>query len=232
MWCKFPFHTFMNGDFCPWKPSFRHCIDTDSGHLAVTVWRISPPCRDCRMDLPIKLFTYFLLCKFLIHRGKNKQNFSLVRQTSFKPIFLLLEARKANEQICSEYSVISINFSFVTPIWYKHLPYLHLTIHVSDVVSTKVSKKMINTVFSHWSLPNFSEIFKEIAMRINGYVVEKPAEAQTSIWLASNLAWAPNSWSGGHEFESPGWIELSALKNDGWKTPQWWPQRDYAMSDM
>jgi hypothetical protein len=37
---------------------------------------------------------------------------------------------------------------------------------------------MINAVLSHWSLPNFSEIFKEIAMRINGYVVEKPAETQ------------------------------------------------------
>ncbi len=107
----FPFH-FYDRWVLSLKPSFRHFR---LGHLAVTVCGVSPPCRDCRMDLPIKLFTYFLLCKFL-----NKQNFSLVRQTSFKPIFLLLEVKKANEQIYSEYSVISINFSFVTPIWYKY----------------------------------------------------------------------------------------------------------------
>jgi hypothetical protein len=36
-----------------------------------------------------------------------------------------------------------------------------------------------------------------------GSTVEKPAETQTSIRLASHFVWAPNSWSGGHEFEYP-----------------------------
>jgi hypothetical protein len=41
--------------------------------------------------------------------------------------------------------------------------------------------------------------------------VEKPAETQSSIWLASHLARVPNSRSGGHEFESPNRRELGAL---------------------
>jgi hypothetical protein len=48
-----------------------------------------------------------------------------------------------------------------------------------------------------------------------GTTVEKPAETQTSIRLASHLVRAPNSWSGGHEFEYPGWIELDALTEGG-----------------
>jgi hypothetical protein len=43
--------------------------------------------------------------------------------------------------------------------------------------------------------------------------VEKPAETQTSIRLASHLVTAHNSRSGG-EFESPMWRELGALTED------------------
>ncbi len=46
-------------------------------------------------------------------------------------------------------------------------------------------------------------------------VVEKAAKFFTSIRLASHFARVPNSWSGGHEFESPAWIELGALTEDG-----------------
>ncbi len=43
-------------------------------------------------------------------------------------------------------------------------------------------------------------------MKMNHYnfCCRKPAETQTSIRLASHLVRAPNSKSGGHEFESPG----------------------------
>ncbi len=46
--------------------------------------------------------------------------------------------------------------------------------------------------------------------------VEKLAETQTSIRLASHLVRAPNSSSGGHEFESPMWIKLFALAEGGY----------------
>ncbi len=48
-----------------------------------------------------------------------------------------------------------------------------------------------------------------------GSTVEKPAETQTSIRLASHLVMVPNSRSGGHEFESPMWWELGALTKSG-----------------
>ncbi len=53
-----------------------------------------------------------------------------------------------------------------------------------------------------------------------GSTVEKPAETQTSIQLASHLVRVPNSWSGGHEFESNSWsggheFESSAFKEIG-----------------
>ncbi len=51
-----------------------------------------------------------------------------------------------------------------------------------------------------------------------GSTVEKPAETQTSIWLASHLVRAPNSISEGHEFESPMRLELDALTKK-WKDP-------------
>jgi hypothetical protein len=53
---------------------------------------------------------------------------------------------------------------------------------------------------------------------ISGMVecVEKPAETQSSIRLASHLATAHNSRSGGREFESPMWRELGALTEDPW----------------
>jgi hypothetical protein len=44
-----------------------------------------------------------------------------------------------------------------------------------------------------------------------GSTVEKPAETQTSIWLASHLVRGPYSRSGGREFESPMLRELGAL---------------------
>ncbi len=46
-----------------------------------------------------------------------------------------------------------------------------------------------------------------------GSTVEKPAETQTSILLASHLVAAPNSRSGGHEYESLLWREMGALTN-------------------
>jgi hypothetical protein len=58
--------------------------------------------------------------------------------------------------------------------------------------------------------------------------IEKPAETQNSIWIASHLVGAPNTSSGGLEFESPAWIELGAL-TEGGKTPEDMsssPQRD------
>ncbi len=48
-----------------------------------------------------------------------------------------------------------------------------------------------------------------------GSTVEKPAETQTSIWLASHLVKAANSRSGGREFESPIRQELGALTKSG-----------------
>jgi hypothetical protein len=48
-----------------------------------------------------------------------------------------------------------------------------------------------------------------------GKNVEKPAEAQTSIQLASHLVRAPNSRAEGHEFESPVRWELGALTKSG-----------------
>ncbi len=45
--------------------------------------------------------------------------------------------------------------------------------------------------------------------------VEKPAETQTSICLASHLVRATNSRSGGHELESPMWREFGALTKTG-----------------
>jgi hypothetical protein len=51
--------------------------------------------------------------------------------------------------------------------------------------------------------------------------VEKPAETQTSIQLASHLVRAPNSRSGGHEFESPMRRKLDELTKSG-KTPGVW----------
>ncbi len=44
-----------------------------------------------------------------------------------------------------------------------------------------------------------------------GSTVEKPADTQTSIQLASHLLRVPNSGSRGHEFESPVWLEHGAL---------------------
>jgi hypothetical protein len=44
-----------------------------------------------------------------------------------------------------------------------------------------------------------------------GSTIKRPAETRTSIWLASHLVRAPNSRSGGHEFESPMRQELGAL---------------------
>ncbi len=38
-------------------------------------------------------------------------------------------------------------------------------------------------------------------------IVEKPAETQTNIQLASHLVRVPNSWLGGNEFESPVWTD-------------------------
>jgi hypothetical protein len=55
-----------------------------------------------------------------------------------------------------------------------------------------------------------------------GSTVEKPAE--TSIGLASHLVRAPNSRSGGHEFKSPVWQELSAQNNTYWKFLQHHPR--------
>jgi hypothetical protein len=48
-----------------------------------------------------------------------------------------------------------------------------------------------------------------------GITVEKPAETQTSIRLASHLVRVPNSRSGGHEYESPMRRELRALIKSG-----------------
>jgi hypothetical protein len=48
-----------------------------------------------------------------------------------------------------------------------------------------------------------------------GSTVEKPAETQTSIWLASHFIRAPNSLPEGHKLESPAWIELGALTKGG-----------------
>ncbi len=48
-----------------------------------------------------------------------------------------------------------------------------------------------------------------------GSTVEKPAETQTNFRLASHLVRAPNSRSGGPEFKSPMWRELSALTKSG-----------------
>jgi hypothetical protein len=46
--------------------------------------------------------------------------------------------------------------------------------------------------------------------------VEKLAETQTSIWLASHLVQAPPySRSGRHEFETPMWREFGALTKSG-----------------
>jgi hypothetical protein len=49
----------------------------------------------------------------------------------------------------------------------------------------------------------------------NFSLVEKPAEIQTNIRLASHLVRAPYSRSGGHEFESSVRRELSALTKSG-----------------
>ncbi len=46
-------------------------------------------------------------------------------------------------------------------------------------------------------------------------IVEKAAEAQTSIWLASHFVRGPNSRSGGREFESSIRLELGALTESG-----------------
>ena len=46
-------------------------------------------------------------------------------------------------------------------------------------------------------------------------LVEKPAETQISIRLASHLVKALNSRSGGREFESPMRLELGALTKSG-----------------
>ncbi len=51
--------------------------------------------------------------------------------------------------------------------------------------------------------------------RTGGSTVEKPAETQTSIQLASHLVGAPNSRPGGHEFESPMRRELDVLTKSG-----------------
>jgi hypothetical protein len=46
-------------------------------------------------------------------------------------------------------------------------------------------------------------------------LVEKPAETQTSIRLASHFVRVPNSRSRGREFESPMWRELGAVTKSG-----------------
>jgi hypothetical protein len=46
-------------------------------------------------------------------------------------------------------------------------------------------------------------------------LVEKAAKTQTSIRLASHLVRAPNSRSGGHEFESSMRREIGALTKSG-----------------
>ncbi len=43
--------------------------------------------------------------------------------------------------------------------------------------------------------------------------VNKSAKTQTSNWLASSLVRAPNTLSGGHEFESPVWTDPRGLKS-------------------
>ncbi len=48
-----------------------------------------------------------------------------------------------------------------------------------------------------------------------GSTVDKPAETESSIRLASHLVKAPNSRSGGHEFKSPRPRELGALTKSG-----------------
>ncbi len=48
-----------------------------------------------------------------------------------------------------------------------------------------------------------------------GSTVEKPAETQTSIGLASHLARVRNFLSGGHEFVSPAMIKFGALTEGG-----------------
>jgi hypothetical protein len=51
---------------------------------------------------------------------------------------------------------------------------------------------------------------------VNGRsTVDKSAETQTNIRLASHLVRTPNSRSGGHEFETPLWRELGALTKSG-----------------
>jgi hypothetical protein len=49
---------------------------------------------------------------------------------------------------------------------------------------------------------------------LEGVLLEKPAETQTSIWLA-HLVIAPNSRSGGHDFESLMQRDLCALTKSG-----------------
>ncbi len=57
-----------------------------------------------------------------------------------------------------------------------------------------------------------------LAIPLDRVAVEKPAETQTSIRLASHLVRVPDSRSGGHELKSPLRRQLGALTKK-WKDP-------------
>ncbi len=70
-----------------------------------------------------------------------------------------------------------------------------------------------NATADHTSLLNQTHV--QYQSGTGGITVEKPAKTQTSIRLVSHLVRAPNSRSGGYEFESPMRQELNSLTKSG-----------------
>ncbi len=86
----------------------------------------------------------------------------------------------------------------------------------------------MNTLFNRWAKINQPSL--NTGCRNTTYYREACWDTQTSISY-SHLVRAPNSRSGGHEFESPVRQELGALTKSGipWGQVflQWWPRRDH-----
>jgi hypothetical protein len=71
----------------------------------------------------------------------------------------------------------------------------HIIWQITDRLTCSTLRQTIRTVLLYTQM--------QYQSGIGGHYVEKPADTQNNIWLASHLVRKPNSLSGWREFESP-----------------------------